>query len=80
MRSRRTSHATGIVLAVLALSLAFAGRLSAQTYRDVQAGRIESLPIGMTPEEYAEVRRTVEESIGLPEYYAIEEKTTEKQK
>jgi agmatine/peptidylarginine deiminase len=53
MRSRRTSHATGIILVIMALSFVFTGRPSAQTYRDVQAGRIESLPIGMTPEEEA---------------------------
>lgn len=53
MRSRRTSHALGIVLAALALGAALPDRSAAQTYLDVQAGRIESLPIGMTPEEEA---------------------------
>jgi agmatine/peptidylarginine deiminase len=47
------SHTASIVLAVLALGFVLTGRPSAQTYLDVQAGRIESLPIGMTPEEEA---------------------------
>jgi len=53
MRNRGMSPAIAVVLAVLALGFVIAGPSSAQTYKDVRAGRIESLPIGMTPEEEA---------------------------
>jgi len=53
MQSSRAWRAAGIVLAILILGASLTSRVAGQTYRDVQAGRIESLPIGMTPEEEA---------------------------
>lgn len=50
----RRSPSIGVAgpwLAALLLLIATAGTAAAQTYRDVQSGRIESLPHEMTPEE-----------------------------